>query len=143
MKQQRDGDHERQQHVHRNAGDENEKSRGKWFALEEPVLGNWQRPEGNHRVRVEVRAFASRRGLTATFEKGRVLVQPRGHAHVATERQRGEDVFRLAPSLAEERRTKADRKARRVHADGLCGDEVPELMNEDHEPEDENRRQYR
>src|SRR5690606_2912189 len=75
--------------------------------------------------------------LTAAFNERHGLVLTRSHAHVAAQRQRGKDVLRLAPAPAPERRTEADGEAWCVDSHCLRGEEVSELVNEDHESEDD------
>src|SRR5262249_14510343 len=103
------------------------------------VLGHRFGPERNHRVRVEVwvARLLGRRFLVPALEERRLGVVTRGHPHIAAERQPREDVLRFPAAELEDRWAEPDGKARRVNANGLGGDEMSELVHEDHESEDE------
>jgi hypothetical protein len=70
-----------------------------------------------------------------------MFIVTRRHAHIAAQGQRREDVLRLAAAVAPERRSETDRKAWGVDARELGRDEVPELVHEDDEAEDDDRRE--
>jgi hypothetical protein len=137
------GEHdEGEDDVHHHAGDHDEQSRGEALGLEPPVLGNGPWSERHHRIRiVSLLARLEPPSLLApALDERRLRIVPRGHPHVAAERKQREHVFRLAAALAEQGRTEADGKARRVDAGELRGDEVAELVHEDDEAEDDDRR---
>ena len=105
------------------------------------MLGNGLRPEWHHRIRIVAGIARPQRRIffAAPFEQRGLRVVARRHADVAAQGQCGEHVLRLAPTLAEQRGSEADRKARRVDTGELRRHEMAELVNEDHEAEDENR----
>ena len=107
------------------------------------MLRNRQRSEGHHGVRIVIRTLRAWRRLGTALEQGRVFVESRGHADVAAEGQHREDIFGLTPSLAKQRRPEADREPRGIDPDRLCGNEVPELVDEDDQSKDEDRCEYR
>ena len=55
------------------------------------------------------------------------------HLDEPAQRDRRQDVFRLAPAEAEERRAEADRELLDLHAVPLGQQEVAQLVDEDHE----------
>ena len=138
-------DRNREHRVHRHAGAHDDHASPKRFALEPAILRHGLGPERNHRVWIVARIILLSRGpfLGSSLEKRRLGVVAGRHADVAAERQPREDVLRFTPAPAEDRRTETDGKPRRVNAESLGRDEVPELVNEDHEAEDQQRCEYR
>jgi hypothetical protein len=139
------GDDERQHHVHEHAREQDHQPGPERLRLEPPVRRDGLGPERQHRLGIVIRIVlgAGARLLAAPLEDRRFLVVLRGHAHVAAERQRRQHVLGLAAAALPQGGAEADGEARGVHAEPLGGDEVPELMNEDHDPEHEDRGENR
>jgi hypothetical protein len=57
--------------------------------------------------------------------------------HVPAQRDRGQAVLGLAHAKAQQRRPEADREPRRLHVDELGRQEVPQLMDEDERPDEQ------
>src|SRR5205823_3240102 len=62
---------------------------------------------------------------------------------VSAQRQERDAVLRLAPLHAEEARTEADREPQRLHTKPLADEEMPELVEEDDDADEDRERDQR
>src|SRR5581483_8302277 len=138
---------DRQQRIHGDAGKENEYSRPHRLGFKPSVLGNRLRPVRNHGVRIPPGGTLRLRDalLRAALDPGHRLVIAGRHPDVPADWQPCDDVLRFRPTRppAPQRTAPAKRESRGVHTDHLRRQKVPELMHENHEPEDKNRCQPR
>src|SRR5690606_38021215 len=96
--------------------------------------GDHQRA-GPERLRIEVARGGDVFLVRPALQGGGVLHT--GHTDVTAERESGDDVLRLSTGETGDPGTEADREARDFDVDGLRGEQVPQLVHEDQDPDDD------